>query len=160
MCAVEEGASDLVVPRFDGYEAASEESSRTKSRIRSSGTKPEMRLRRALWNLGLRYRVNVCSLPGSPDIVFTRSRVAVFCDGDFFHGRNWDVLRANLARRANPSYWISKIQYNRGRDKDVNLSLKEEGWLVLRFWESDIDTDIGRVVEAVRETIYRRRDSK
>ena len=54
----------------------------------------------------------------------------------------------------------SKIQYNRRRDKDVNLSLKEEGWLVLRFWESDIETDIGRVVEAVREALYRRRDSK
>ena len=138
------------VPRFDGCQPASNKSSFAKRHTPSEGTKAELELRRALWKTGLRYRVNVPNLLGRPDIVFRRARVAVFCDGDFFHGRHWHELRPKLERRANPSYWIRKIEYNRSRDRDVTAALAREGWRVLRFWETDIRSDVDAVVERIR----------
>lgn len=120
-----------------------------KSLTRSRGTRPELRLRRELWSRGLRYRVNVEGLEGKPDIVFPGKRVAVFCDGDFFHGKDWPTLRGKLTRRANASYWIKKIEYNRQRDREVEIALARAGWRVLRFWESEIRSDLERVAREV-----------
>ncbi len=105
---------------------------------RSAGTKPEVLLERLVRRLGLRGRRNVAELPGKPDLVFARARVVVFCDGDFWHGRNWSVLKERLARRANASYWLAKIAYNTRRDVKQRQDLRKRGWRVLRFWESDI----------------------
>lgn len=98
-------------------------------------------LRRALWNLGLRYRKNVASLVGKPDVVFPASRIVVFCDGDFWHGRSWRCLREQLKKRANASYWVKKIAANRERDRGVTASLRTDGWAVIRVWESDVRKD-------------------
>jgi DNA mismatch endonuclease (patch repair protein) len=95
-------------------------------------------LRRALWRLGLRYRKNVKSLPGKPDIVFFRNKVAIFCDGDFWHGREWPKLRAKLKRGSNSNYWLQKIRSNIERDRRNQALLEKSGWLVIRLWESDI----------------------
>lgn len=101
-------------------------------------TNCEMLLRRALHRRGLRFRVAVRYLPGRPDIVFPRAKVAVFCDGDFWHGRNLEARIARLASGHNAPYWVAKIQTNVARDIRNNLSLQEKGWTVLRLWETDI----------------------
>lgn len=106
------------------------------SAIRSKDTKPEMTLRRALWQRGMRYRVNVKELPGKPDIVFTKVRIAIFCDGDYWHGHNWALrgiasLDEELAGYS--EYWQTKIRRNIERDRENTAKLENDGWLVLRF---------------------------
>ena len=115
------------------------------SAIRSRNTRPELALRKELWRRGLRYRANVRMLPGTPDIVFSRVRLAVFCDGDFWHGYNWTLrgygsLEEELKRYSKP--WAEKIQRNICRDKQVNKRLAEMGWSVLRIRESEIKRDV------------------
>jgi DNA mismatch endonuclease (patch repair protein) len=80
----------------------------------------------------------VTHLPGRPDIVFSRARVVVFCDGDFWHGRNWRRLKEQLERRANAAYWIPKIAANRARDIRNHRELRRAGWTVLKVWESEV----------------------
>jgi len=114
------------------------------SAIKSKNTLPEMTLRHALWSRGLRYRVNVKSLPGKPDIVFTKAKVAVFCDGDYWHGHNWALrglknLDEELAGYS--EFWANKIRRNIQRDIEVNHQLTVMGWTVVRIWESDIMDD-------------------
>ncbi|MBI5617507.1 MAG: very short patch repair endonuclease [Gammaproteobacteria bacterium] len=110
-------------PSFAGFSPSSPASSRAMRGNRKRDTKPEMLLRRALWRAGYRYRLHVSGLPGRPDLVFPRARVAVFCDGDFWHGRDWLVLREKLERRANPGYWIPKIEMNIRRDRQQEADL-------------------------------------
>lgn len=126
------------------------------SAIPSCGTRPEIALRKALWHHNLRYRVNYKKLPGKPDIVFTKQKVAVFCDGDFWHGHNWALrglssLEEELAGYS--EYWRKKILRNIERDDENNKALKLLGWTVLRIWESDIKTDLDACVSLVQETL-------
>ena len=100
--------------------------------------------------MGLRYRKNVRSLPGKPDIVFKRARVAVFCDGDFWHGRHWPVRRAKLSMGANAEYWLAKIEANMERDLRHTQTLEQMGWRVTRLWETDIKRDPTAMAEQVR----------
>ncbi len=109
-------------------------------------------LQKALRQLGLHFKSNVESLPGKPDIVFPSNRVVVFCDGDFWHGKDWLRLRRNLQANANSAYWISKISSNRKRDVNQTLLLKEDGWKVLRFWESDIIMNPQLVAHRVKKS--------
>ncbi len=104
-------------------------------------TAPEEQLRKALWALGARFRVHYSDVPGRPDVAFPRQKVAVFCDGDFWHGNDWSRRAQKLATGANSEYWLRKIQYNRSRDKEINAMLTELGWLVVRLWESDVRKD-------------------
>lgn len=144
--------------RFTGLAAASERSSRTaRATSRKRDTACELVLRRALWALGLRYRTDVAKLQGRPDIVFSAARVVVFCDGDFWHGRNLEERLKRLSHGHNAPYWVAKIQSNVARDRRHHEALREAGWTVLRFWEGDIsrDTDgiaqeVARVVAAAR----------
>ena len=94
------------VPYYSGFTPASPTASRIKQANRREGGRAERLLGRALWRAGLRYRKHAASLPGRPDFVFAGARVCLFCDGDFWHGRDWDALRERLARRANPEYWL------------------------------------------------------
>lgn len=113
--------------------------------IKSKDTEPELLVRQALWKRGLRYRVNVRTLPGKPDIVFTRAKIAIFCDGDFWHGHNWAVRgMASLEEELNSysEFWRSKILSNIERDSKNTLALTESGWIVIRLWESDIRKDL------------------
>jgi len=141
--------SNEVTPSYKGYRPASEQSSRVKSRNRNRDTKHELALRRELWRRGLRFRKNVPDLPGKPDIVFPGGRVAVFCDGDFWHGRNWQDLRVKLEHRANAPYWIAKIQSNIDRDQRSSQLLGDAGWLVLRFWETDIQRNLTETADSI-----------
>lgn len=110
------------------------------SRIKSIDTKPEIKFRKALWNLGFRYRKNYKKLPGCPDIVFVSKKIAIFIDGDFWHGRNWRSKKNKIQN--NRSYWIRKIENNMKRDKKNNRALKKLGWTVFRYWESDVINNI------------------
>jgi DNA mismatch endonuclease (patch repair protein) len=125
-------------PSFSGLRPGSDAASRTKQRNKKAGTKAEVALRRALWRRGLRYRLNLRDLPGNPDMAFCRQRVAVFVDGDFWHGRDWEQRKARLRSSNNSAYWIAKIAYNRERDQRNNAVLADLGWRVLRLWETDI----------------------
>lgn len=127
------------------------------SAVKSKDTRPELKLRKALWKEGLRYRVNYKKLPGKPDIVFTKLKVVVFCDGDFWHGHNWAIrgqssLQEELSGYS--QYWRDKILRNIERDEENNKALKAQGWTVIRIWESDIKNDLDGCVEAVKETLF------
>ncbi|MBR4696093.1 MAG: very short patch repair endonuclease [Selenomonadaceae bacterium] len=120
------------------------------SRVRSKDTKAEVLLRKALWHCGLRYRKNCRKLPGTPDIALTRQKIAVFVDGDFWHARGHEENPGEqIATRQ--GYWQKKLSRNVERDREVNDALTEQGWLVLRFWESDIVRDLEGCVKEILE---------
>jgi DNA mismatch endonuclease, patch repair protein len=120
---------------------------------RKRDTKPELLLRRQLHALGMRYRVDVAKLPGRPDIVFHSVRVAVFVDGDFWHGRNLRSRLDRLSRGHNSAYWSRKISANHARDRRVSAQLRKMGWGVLRLWESDIQRTCNSVAQKVRRSV-------
>ena len=94
--------------------------SKNMSRIRGKDTSIEITLRKALWKQGIRYRKNYKKLPGSPDIAITKYKLAIFCDSEFFHGKDWDILKPRLAAGKNPDYWVKKIERNRERDVEID----------------------------------------
>lgn len=106
------------------------------SRVHSTGGKDEVILRKMLWHKGIRYRINYKGLPGKPDIAITKYKIAVFIDGEFWHGYNWKVKRTRIKR--NRDYWIPKIEKNMERDKKVTNELEAMGWTVLRFWSKKV----------------------
>ncbi len=137
-------------PSYQGHRPASPQASAAaRGASKKADTRCELALRRTLWRAGCRFRKNPAGLPGRPDIVFTRARVIVFCDGDFWHGKDWEARRAKLERGANAPYWLAKIGRNRERDLEHTAALEAQGWTVLRFWESDILADPGQVAERV-----------
>ncbi len=122
--------------------------------VRSENTSPELALRKALWAQGYRYRLHRKNLPGKPDLVFPSRRVALFIDGDYWHGRQWkkrgfQSLEAQMSGVNNSEYWIKKISGNIARDKKNNRKLRALGWKVIRVWESDIKKNQQRVVKTV-----------
>lgn len=122
--------------------------------IRSENTSIEVMLRKVLWNKGYRYRKNYKKLPGKPDIVLTKYKIAIFCDSEFFHGKDWEVLKPRLEKGNNSEFWINKISRNIDRDDEVNKKLLFMGWTVIRFWGNDIKKNIDECVKVVEETIW------
>ena len=122
--------------------------------IRSNNTKIEIILRKALWHRGYRYRINYKKLPGKPDIVLTKYKIAIFCDGEFFHGKDWEVLKPRLEKGDNGSFWISKISRNRERDDEINKKLLFMGWTVIRCWGNDIKKNTDECIRGIAETIF------
>ena len=116
---------------------------------RKADTRCELVLRRALWARGLRYRIDVAKLPGRPDIMLEQAQIVVFCDGDFWHGRDLPAREERLARGHNPGYWLSKIQGNVARDRRSDDALRSAGWTVLRYWESDILRSVDAIADAI-----------
>lgn len=123
--------------------------------IRSSGTKIEVLLGKALWAAGLRYRKNCKTVFGKPDIVFRKYRLVVFCDSEFWHGKNWEREKQKIHTRR--EFWIPKIEGNIRRDKQVNKILKKDGWKVLRFWGNDIEKKTDQCVKKVLQIIEKQR---
>jgi len=116
------------------------ERSKLMSKIRSCDTGPERKLRRELWKKGFRYRINSTALPGKPDIVITKYKIAIFVDGGFWHGHNWEIKRDKI--KSNKDYWVKKIERNMVRDSEVNQKLNNLGYTVLRFWDFQIIKDL------------------
>ena len=122
--------------------------------IKSKNTKIERKLCKALWDKGYRYRKNYTKLPGKPDIVLTKYKIAIFCDGEFFHGKDWNKQKVRLEKSNNREYWINKISKNIERDSKVDRELFQLGWVVLRFWGKDILKNIDKCIDEIEETIY------
>jgi DNA mismatch endonuclease (patch repair protein) len=118
------------------------------SRIRGAHTKPEMVLRKALWSAGLRYRLHP-KVMGRPDVAFKTARVAVFCDGCFWHG----CPEHSVKPKTNNSFWSAKLAKNKARDEKVVSALEAEGWTVLRFWEHEIEDDAAKLARQVRRAV-------
>ena len=121
------------------------------SRVKSKNTSIELLLRKALWRLGYRYRINYSKLPGSPDIAITKHKIAIFCDGEFFHGHNWEEKKDKLD--TNKEFWIKKIERNMERDDYVNKKLLAMGWTVIRFWGNEIKKELPACINEVQELI-------
>lgn len=129
------------------YRTKQEIRSYNMSRIRSKDTKPEMMLRKALWQKGLRYRVHVKELSGTPDVVFPKQRMAIFCDSAFWHGRNAQTTLQRI--KTNKKYWESKIRRNIERDQEVTRTLENAGWTVIRVWDCDIKHNLETVINKI-----------
>ena len=112
------------------------EISKRMSKVHLKRGKAETILSKILWHLGYRYRLNYKKLPTSPDIALTTNNVAIFVDGEFWHGQNWDERKIKL--KSNNAYWIEKIEENIARDKRNNSYLADLGWTVIRFWGKDV----------------------
>ena len=118
------------------------------SRIRSRDTKPELLLRKTLWAQGIRYRTHNKDLPGKPDLVIKKYRLAVFVDGEFWHGHRWEQTRTRL--KNNRDFWISKIERNISRDRENNAALIAMGYTVFRFWAADIQKNLKACINQIR----------
>ncbi len=136
---------------------SADEIRRNMSAIRSTGGKTEVALRSMLHRRGLRFRKNYAKLPGRPDIVFVRARVVVFIDGDYWHAR---VLRERgpeaLEQRmktANRAYWMTKFTKRVERDDHVTATLEEDGWTVVRLWESDVRANLEEAARAIENSV-------
>jgi len=127
----------------------------TMSRVRSTDTKIEVAFRKALWRDGIRYRKNFKGLPGKPDIAITRHKIAIFCDGEFWHGKDWNLVRERLKTRRD--FWIRKIERNIERDTGNERRLTALGWTILRFWGRDIEKNLDLCVAEVKEAILQAR---
>lgn len=136
------------------FQNVSQERSRNMSRIRTKDTSIEVALRKALWKKGYRYRKNYRALPGSPDICLTKYKVAIFCDSEFFHGKDWEVLKPKLEKGNNGEYWTKKIQNNMERDSETDKRLLFLGWTVIHFWGNDILRKTDECVRTIEEAIF------
>jgi DNA mismatch endonuclease (patch repair protein) len=139
--------------------ASAQASAAARGSSKKVNTTCELLLRRTLWAAGHRYRKNAADLPGHPDIIFPRACVAVFCDGDFWHGRDWESRSQKLKAGSNSEYWLAKIQRNMERDRETTALLESMGWRVLRFWESEIRAGILEVVQKIKTTLAAALDS-
>ena len=139
-------------PRFHGE--VTEKSHKNMSRIRGKDTSIEVVLRKALWHKGFRYRKNYKKLPGRPDIVLTKYHIAIFCDSEFFHGKDWEILKTRLEKGKNPDYWVKKIERNIQRDEEKDQQLNFMGWTVIHFWGKDILKDTEQCIRVIEETIF------
>lgn len=123
------------------------------SKIRSTGGKAETILAKALWHEGIRYYKNYKKVPGKPDIAITKYKIAVFVDGEFWHGYDWENQKQKRIH-TNREYWIPKIEKNMARDIEVNRLLRKQGWTVVRFWERhDVFKNLDNCVNRVKELI-------
>jgi len=124
------------------------------SKVHLKNGKAETVLAKRLWHEGYRYRRNYKNLPGSPDIALTKYRVAVFVDGEFWHGENWEERKAKL--KHNREYWIEKIEENIARDKRVDNQLQVMGWISIHFWEKQVLQKPNECVQEIIKQILER----
>lgn len=129
-----------------------EQTSYNMRRVKNKDSKIELLLRRELWNRKMRYRKNVTSVFGKPDIAFIGRKIAVFVDSEFWHGYDWETKKHEI--KSNRDFWIRKIERNMERDREVNRYLRAEGWTVLRFWGNEIKRDVTACADQV-EAAYK-----
>lgn len=143
---IEEDA--IKVPRFEESAGfyTTKQRSKTMAKIRGSNSKPELMLRKALWKENIRYRIHRKNLPGRPDLVIEKYQLAIFIDGDFWHGYKWQQRKP----KTNQQFWIPKIERNMQRDRFVNQALQSLGYVVMRFWEHEIKRNLGASVNQIK----------
>lgn len=141
-------------PSYSGLKpASSKASSAARGSSRKRDTRCEVLLRKALWGLGVRYRVAVDRLPGKPDVVMAKHSTVIFIDGDFWHGRDLEARLDKLREGHNAGYWVEKILKNVERDRRHDEALRASGWRVLRFWEKDVLRDAEGIARAVADLV-------
>ena len=123
------------------------EISKRMSKVKLKRNKVEMKLAKALWHRGYRYRLNYKQLPGSPDIALTKYNIAIFVDGEFWHGKDFEIKKSKL--KNNKDYWIMKIEENLHRDAKNDKLLNEMGWISIHFWSKDIERNLSQTVDKV-----------
>lgn len=119
--------------------------------IKNKDSLIEIILRKELWNRGLRYQKNVTKIFGKPDLIFKSTKVAVFCDSEFWHGYNWEEHKK--AFKSHQEFWTSKIERNMKRDIEVTEELQKQGWKVLRFWGNEIKKNVSSCVDVIEKTV-------
>lgn len=122
--------------------------SRNMAAIKSTATKCEVTLGKALWQSGLRYRKNNKTVFGKPDFTFKKYKVAVFVDSEFFHGKDFETKKKPAT---NADFWLKKIGRNIERDKEVNTHLIASGWTVIRFWSNEVKKNLEDCVAVIQE---------
>lgn len=144
----------IKVPRFNEASGfyTTKKRSKIMSKIRSKNTKPELLFRKVLWAKRIRYRVHSKKLPGKPDISIQKYKLAIFIDGEFWHGYNWDEKKKTI--KSNRAFWIPKIERNMQRDREVNFELASLGYTVFRFWEGEIKKELNKCINDVMVYIY------
>jgi DNA mismatch endonuclease (patch repair protein) len=140
---------NIIVPRFNEESGfyTTKKRSKIMSKIRGKNTKPELLFRSALWKKGVRYRVDTKQLPGRPDVSIKKYKLAIFIDGEFWHGYNWDERKDKI--KSNRAFWIPKIERNMQRDRQVNRQLEEMGYTVFRFWEKEVKNELNKCINDV-----------
>ncbi|WP_113923818.1 very short patch repair endonuclease [Cognataquiflexum aquatile] len=145
----------ITVPKFceeNGF-YTTKQRSYNMSQIKGKDTKPEKLLKKALWHTGLRYRSNKINLPGKPDISFIKYRLVIFIDGSFWHGHDWENRKESI--KSNRDFWIPKIERNMQRDAEINDFYRSGGWTVLRFWDFEVEKELGACVKRVVDVLSR-----
>ena len=139
----------IKVPRFNEESGfyTTKERSKIMSKIRGKNTKVELLFRKELWKKGVRYRVDSKKIPGKPDISIQKYKLAIFIDGEFWHGYNWPERKKSI--KSNQAFWIPKMERNMQRDQEVNHQLKEMGYTVYRFWANEIKKDLDTCVNDI-----------
>jgi DNA mismatch endonuclease (patch repair protein) len=139
----------IKVPRFNEESGfyTTKKRSKIMSKIRGKNTKPELLFRKALWKRGIRYRINSKKLPGKPDISIQKYKLAIFIDGEFWHGYNWNERKETI--NSNRGFWIPKIERNMQRDEEVNQQLADLDYTVFRFWERDINAELDKCINDI-----------
>ena len=122
--------------------------------VKNKDSKIEIILRKELWKRNLRYRKNLNSVIGKPDIAFIKKKVAVFCDSEFWHGYNWEQRKNDF--KSNQDFWLPKIERNIERDHEVTRLLEEQGWIVLRFWGKEIKNKTSTCVDKIEKVVLKR----
>ena len=121
--------------------------------VKATGSKIEVALAKLLFARGHRYRKNNPKVFGKPDITFSKYKIAIFVDGEFWHGKDWDIRKND--HKSNQEFWLKKIERNIERDKEVNAALEADGWKVLRFWGDEIKKNAKAcadlIVDALKE---------
>ncbi|WP_209332714.1 very short patch repair endonuclease [Lunatimonas salinarum] len=143
----------ITVPRFCEEEGfyTTPQRSLTMSKIKGRDTQPEKLLRKALWHAGVRYRSNQRKLPGKPDISLIKYKIVIFVDGSFWHGYDWQQRKNAI--KTNRDFWIPKIERNRQRDREINDFYQAKGWTVLRFWDFEVNRELGMCVKRVVDVL-------
>ncbi|WP_256467958.1 very short patch repair endonuclease [Seonamhaeicola sp. ML3] len=143
------GHAKIKVPRFNEASGfyTTKKRSKIMSRIRGKNTKPEMLFRSALWAKGVRYRVDSKSLPGRPDVSIKKYKLAIFIDGEYWHGYNWQERKSKI--KTNRDFWTPKIERNMQRDKEVNQELFDLGFTIFRFWDKDIKEELDKCLNDI-----------
>lgn len=139
----------IEVPRFEESAGfyTTRQRSYNMSRIKGKDSKPEMILRKAMWARNIRYRLHDKSLPGKPDIVIKKYKLAIFVDGEFWHGYNWEERQKQI--KTNRSFWIPKIERNMQKDRQTNRALTDMGYTVFRFWSREILKELPKVMNQI-----------
>tara|TARA_B100001750_G_scaffold55397_1_gene43537 strand:+ start:1561606 stop:1562097 length:492 start_codon:yes stop_codon:yes gene_type:complete len=139
----------IKVPRFNEESGFYTTPKRSKimSKIRGKNTKPELAFRKALYAAGYRYRVDYKKLIGKPDILLKKYKTAIFIDGEYWHGHNWQERKPKI--KTNRDFWVAKIERNMQRDREVNQELERLGYKVFRFWETEIKKELDRCLSEV-----------